>query len=107
MQLASRSETTLEVLQKEVQAWERAYDSAPRTSGPSKWRLHADFMHSTYNNIVAAVVQRQEQAARVERAQAVERQRNFDQQLAQATLLLSYLGIRARKGALQCHYHLE
>lgn len=81
--MASRSSTTLEELQKEVSSWEAAYDKAPETSGPTKWRLHADFMHSTYSNIVAGVVQRQEQAARAERAQAAEKQRNFDQRLRQ------------------------
>ena len=86
--MASRSSTTLEELQKEVSSWEAAYDKAPKTSGPTKWRLHADFMHSTYSNIVAGVVQRQEQAARAERAQAAEKQRNFDQRLRQVLLLL-------------------
>ena len=81
--MASSSNTTLEDLQKEVSAWESSYDKAPKTSGPAKWRLHADFMHSTYSNIVVGVVQRQEQAARAERAQAAERQRSFDQKLKQ------------------------
>ena len=85
--MASRSSTTLEELQKEVSSWEAAYDKAPKTSGPTKWRLHADFMHSTYNNIVAGVVQRQEQAAKAERAQAAERQRSFEQRLQQVPSL--------------------
>ena len=84
--MASRSSITLEDLQKEVSSWEAAYDKAPQTSGPTKWRLHADFMHSTYGNIVAGVVHRQEQAAKVERAQAAEKQRSFDQRLKQVLL---------------------
>lgn len=85
MQMASRNSSTVEDLQKEVSSWETAYDKAPRTQGPAKWRLHADFMHNTYNNIVTAVVQRQEQVAKTERAQAAEKQRSFDERLKQVT----------------------
>ena len=73
----------LDDLQREVSSWEATYDKAPGTNGPAKWRLHADFMHKTYNNIVTGVVQRQEQAAKSERAEAADRQRDFNQKLQQ------------------------
>lgn len=81
--MASKTTTTLEDLQRELQSWQQQYEGAPKTEGPAKWRLHAEFMHKTYASIVAALVQRQDQAARAERAQAAERQRNYDQRLAQ------------------------
>jgi len=87
LQLASNSGTRLEVLQKELAAWEARYDQAEGTSGPAKWRLHAEFMHNTYSSIVAGVAQRQEQAAQLERAQAAEKAQEFGRRLKQVGCL--------------------
>jgi len=82
-QMASNSSTSLEALQKELSAWEAKYDAAAATNGPAKWRLHAEFMQNTYSSIVAGVVQRQEQAAKLERAQAAEKAQEFGRRLKQ------------------------
>jgi hypothetical protein len=85
LQLASNSSTSLDALQKELRAWDANYDGAAGTSGPAKWRLHAEFMQNTYSSIMAGVVQRQEQAAKLERAQAAEKAQEFGRRLKQVS----------------------
>ena len=86
-QLASREETSLAELQKELSTWEQQYRTAPGTEGSAKWQLHAEFIQGTYAGIAGGLYQRQEQAAKAHRLAADEQLRRREQDLHQVCRL--------------------
>ena len=63
LQLANQPQTKVEDLQACLKEWESSYTASAKTECSGKWKLHADFIHSTYQSIVLGVIHRQAQQA--------------------------------------------
>ncbi|KAK9825847.1 hypothetical protein WJX81_003554 [Elliptochloris bilobata] len=72
-QVAAREDATVELLQRELGAWEARYRASPAAAGAAKWRLHADFVSGPFAAMVTGVAARQEAAARQRAADAERR----------------------------------
>lgn len=63
----------MELLQRELGAWEARYRASPGAAGAAKARLHAEFVSGPFAAMVRAVAGRQEAAARQRAADAERR----------------------------------
>lgn len=71
--MAAREDATVELLQRELGAWEARYRASPGAAGAAKARLHAEFVSGPFAAMVRAVAGRQEAAARQRAADAERR----------------------------------
>lgn len=79
--MANRQETTVENLQNALQQWEKSYDTSSKTECTNKWKLHADFIHTTYQSIVFSVVQRNAQKAELDQQRLQAESKTYQSQL--------------------------
>ena len=81
MQMANKPDTSVEMLQNALKKWEASYKESSKTECSNKWRLHADFIHTTYQSILTSVVQRNAQKAELDQQRLQAEAHSYQNQL--------------------------
>ena len=77
----------MEELHSKLKEWEASYASSTKTECSSKWKLHADFIHATYQSIQMGLIQRKAREAELNDHKIREEARQAASQLTEVLAL--------------------